>query len=108
MSEIVERAVAAAKAELRRQADADPGCLWVGDGSSEVIDGEVEFGPLVRAVIVALREPTEVMMNAAEPAFRHVNSMLGVAHAHGQQLQWDDGKPPLWFAWQAMIDKILE
>lgn len=64
----------------------------------------VQILPLARAAINALREPTQEIIDAAEPAMRKVNHI--VAHAGG--VQWDNDEPPLAPAWRAMIDACLK
>lgn len=52
------------------------------------------------------REPTEAMMQAAEPPFREINAILAeheIGHGRGP-IAYPDGKPPLVHAWRAMVD----
>lgn len=59
---------------------------------------------MAKEAILALREPTQEIIDAAEPAMCKVNHI--VAHAGG--VQWDDDEPPLVPAWRAMIDACLK
>ena len=54
----IDRATAALIAELRRQGEAR-GVVVEDNGSSAQIDGSFLVEPLVRAVIAAIREPSE-------------------------------------------------
>jgi hypothetical protein len=61
---MLERATEAAMVEVRRQLGMKPipGDLGLGNGWSSMGDpGSLEFSKIVRAVIEAMREPTEAM-----------------------------------------------
>lgn len=71
MSEIVERAVSAAIAELQRQSDEPRPGPWfdASEGPESVlIDGRVDIRAAVRAAIETMREPTPAMLDAADGA----------------------------------------
>lgn len=59
----IDLAVAAAIAELHRQAEIS-GCTTEDNGSSAQVDGSFEVEPLVRAVIAAIREPSQPLIEA--------------------------------------------
>lgn len=61
---IIQRATAAAIAELHRQAETSS-CATSDDGRLAQVDGSFEVEPLVRAVLTAIREPSTAMDRAA-------------------------------------------
>lgn len=63
---------------------------------------------LARRALQALREPTTAMLEASRPAFAEVNNALAIAAIHHFPISMRDGKPPLWHAWNAMIDEALK
>lgn len=86
----IERAVEAAWVEAERQSQEQCSGL-------RVVQGELDMDGVVRAVIAAIREPSEVMVAAGE--------------ATGAQA--GDWMPGFYVAepdasWPAMIDKLLE
>lgn len=70
----------------------------------DIDDWWESWKPDAYAALEALREPTQEIIDAAEPAMRKVNHI--VAHAGG--VQWDNDEPPLAPAWRAMIDACLK
>jgi hypothetical protein len=63
----IEHAIAAIVADLQRQA-ASSGCTVETDGCFVQVDGSFEVEPLVRAVLTAIREPSEEMMEDGSTA----------------------------------------
>ncbi len=96
MSKMVDRAARALEAECTEMEPND----------------KYRFHRLARAVIVAMREPTEAMLTASAnlAVTKEVNSALVVAAEHGcgaiPSASWPDHSPiHQW--WRAMIDEAL-
>jgi len=75
-------------------------------------DMRARYTLIVRAVLTAIREPSEAMANAAmlTPGMREVDRLCGVANSMGQAVNRGaiaDGSPVAQ-AWAAMIDAALE
>ena len=50
------------------------------------------------------REPTEAMLQAAAPALKEVDAYVAEMQLRGRgPITYQDGKPPLYHAWQAMV-----
>jgi hypothetical protein len=79
---MIERVAIALENELRRQHEGEylvryfprgPGSDWL------TVDGNIYVTPLVRAILAAMREPTEAMLDAAED--KECQSPRGTARA---------------------------
>jgi len=90
MSEMVERVARAMLAELEKS---EAGGIVAVHGLREVhFDGELDLMGLARAIISAIRDPTEVMINAAAD-----RDSSGAADAHA----WAEAH------WKAMIEAAI-
>lgn len=90
----IERATRALIDELHRQGEAR-GVTVEDNGKSAQVDGAFPVEPLCRAVIAAIREPGEGMLDAGSEV---INACI------------EQGEPTIAAdaAWQAMLDKLLE
>ena len=65
----------------------------------------------VRVVLEGLKEPTEEMLKVPSSVdqWREVESAVQIAAVHGFELKWLERgeRPPMYYAWQAMLDSIL-
>lgn len=58
----------------------------------------------VWAVIRAMRVPTAGMLAATKNSMQRVDDCIRIADVHGFRLKWADEHPPMYHAWQNMID----
>lgn len=101
---MIERVALALENELRRQHEEEGLDRWFprGPGSEWLmVDGNVYVTPLIRAVIAAMREPTESMLTEKVlfSGFCHDADGMEDNDYHDR----DDAKE----IWQAMIDAAL-
>lgn len=97
---IIERAANAVANELLRQEPAKGGTFFVDaeDLSSARVDGDFDLRHVARAILQAIREPSDAMIDAAEGTREHVAIT-------GDIFTEDLGEPAE--VWQAMIDAAL-
>lgn len=94
MSGDIDKLVSVAASELRRQMDVSGGYFVEHSEGSVSLDGAVDVPPLVRAILLALREPSDAMLRAADPEIRDHPSLTGLLKLRS--------------IWTAMIDAILK
>lgn len=97
--QMLARATNALIAELQRQADIS-GCTTETDGRSVQVDGSFKAEPLVRAVLTAIREPSEAMgftaneevmgVKAVWCRLFHWRSLVFVERPRGDLWSWQD------------------
>lgn len=90
--DMLERAAEAAKQALLDDPETD---AWVGGDDhfdDLVVDGAIRLSPVVRAVLTAIREPSDDV------------SLAGVCQS---PYRWEEGRETVDAIWQAMIDSIL-
>lgn len=88
----VDRAVAALIADLHRQEEKS-GCVADDNGSLAQVDGSFAIEPLVRAVLAAIREPSDGMTTAGG-----MQTGLDGHHLTPQIASW---------TWERMVDALL-
>jgi len=88
----IARAVAALIGDLHRQEEAS-GCVAEDNGSLAQVDGSFKVEPLVRAVILAMREPSAIMSEAGG-----LQPGLEGHHVTPQIATW---------IWERMVDVLL-
>jgi hypothetical protein len=88
----IDRAVAALIADLHRREETF-GCVAEDNGSLAQVDGSFKVEPLVRAVILALREPSAIMS-----AVGGLQTGLDGHQITPQIAEW---------TWERMIDALL-
>ena len=97
---MIERATQALIAELHRQGKAR-GVVVEDNGVSAQVDGSFPVEPLVRAVIAAIREPSDAMLK--QDVFSHF-SFDADGLEDNEYLDDDQMRA----CWQAMIAALLE
>lgn len=104
MTEMEERVAKAMLADLKRQSRDDHTGAYV-DGHDNrlhrvLVDGTIDLLEFARATILAMREPTEAMVDAGHERTKdpmgNMHEAMGIGKANARS------------AWRAMIDKALE
>ncbi|UXN70913.1 hypothetical protein N8A98_06920 [Devosia neptuniae] len=88
---MIERVARALADDLFRQIHENKASLYASDmdGTKIIIDGEVDLYEAVKAALVAMRDPTDLMGNGLPPDYK-------------------PGSHSATAVWQAMIDAALE